>query len=197
MKRSCRAPEPADARQLVDCCLEGDERAWQCLAGRYWPLSRKAAARVLGTEFASYAPDVAQDAFVALLTKLKMWKGNTHGSLVAWITCLTRRRALNFLRVLRRWNLHRERSVCEIKRQCTNDTDDRTRELRSEIDALRSCLTVRQRRVLECLIMACSQREIADILEKSEPTVWKDVRAIRARLAERLETVGFCLKSAE
>ena len=147
-----RSAEPPDARQLVDRCLQGDDRAWQCLARRYWPLSRNAAARVLGSEYASYAPDVAQDVFVTLLMKLKTWKGNTHSSLGAWIACLTRRRALSFLRVLRRWNRRRERSMCDIElRQCTNDTDDWTRELRTEIDAWTSCLTVRQGRVLEWL----------------------------------------------
>lgn len=94
----------AEVRDLVDRCVRGDQAAWKRLFRRYWPTCHGVAERVLSNEYASYAPDVAQEVFLAVFRRLGTWQGGSEQSFSAWIRKIARRRAQNFRKLLRRWS---------------------------------------------------------------------------------------------
>jgi RNA polymerase sigma factor (sigma-70 family) len=168
-------------RTMIDRCLAGDDAAWQWLAAQYWPVCRAIAARILGRENASYAPDVAQDTFVVVLLKLNSWRGQSDESFGAWISKLAWSRALNFRKAQRYWF-----GRCEII-----DTDhpsgmerrfDAPRWLSGDIEATKRRLPERQRHVLDGLEAGHTQREMAWALGVSRATIRKEIVAMRIHL---------------
>jgi RNA polymerase sigma factor (sigma-70 family) len=172
-----------DARGLVQRCLAGDQGAWSWLAQRYWPVSHRVAERVLGQAHSSYAPDVAQEVFVVLLEKLSMWGGTGHASLGAWITSITRRRALNYRRSLRRRYVYCAPATPQIE-QFAGRFDGQEVHLGYALKALGAQLSQRQRSVLTDLLEGRSQVEIAGRLQVSQSTVSREIAKIRATWGE-------------
>jgi RNA polymerase sigma factor (sigma-70 family) len=165
-----------DARALVDRCLAGDDAAWHRLADQYWPICRAIAARILGKENASYAPDVAQDTFVVLLLRLNTWRSQSDESFRAWIGKLACSRALNFRRT--HW-LRRREIVDTHHRNGIRKRFDPAPWLLADMGAAKQRLPERQQHVFDGLEAGRTQREMAQALGVSRATIRKDIAAIR------------------
>ena len=83
-----------DDKQLIAACLAGDEHAWDTLITRYRRLIYAIPLRFGFSEMV--ADEVFQDVCVTLLNKLHQVKNQDR--FAAWLTTLTKRTCLNYIR---------------------------------------------------------------------------------------------------
>ena len=99
---------PVDERELVDRCIRGEARAWEQLVDRFGPAvydgARFTLRRVLGSAQDEDVENVTQAVLLALCDKsahrLRLFQGRS--SLKTWITSVTARFALNYIRTEKR-----------------------------------------------------------------------------------------------
>ena len=106
-----------EERALVDRLIRGETRAWEALVDGYGPAVHEAASftlrRVLGTAAVEDVENVVQAVFVALCDKnmhrLRLFQGRS--SLKTWLTSVTTRFALNYIRTEKRKGALRHASL--------------------------------------------------------------------------------------
>ena len=94
MAKHAQATGPFSDRELVDCCLKGDEWAWAQLIARYQ--------RLIYSVARTLCPDPDDTADVFQYTCLDLYKGLSElrdvQALPAWLITVTRRRSILVLR---------------------------------------------------------------------------------------------------
>ena len=167
---------------LLQRCAQGDRAAFRALYDRHAPRLYAVALRI--TRQASLAADTAQEAFV------QIWQNARHfdparGSAEAWMTCLTRYRALDLVRRI-------GPSLVALEDEADLDSYDRLDVLATDADgrALRQCLErlepSRRRLVTMAFVEGFSHAELAAQLVIPLGTIKSSIRRSLASLRECL-----------
>jgi RNA polymerase sigma-70 factor, ECF subfamily len=167
---------------LLQRCAEGDRAAFRALYDRHAPRLYAVALRI--TRQASLAADTAQEAFV------QIWQNARHfdparGSAEAWMTSLTRYRALDLVR-------RAGPSLVALEDEADLEVYDRLDALATDADgrALRQCLErlepARRRLVTMAFVEGFSHAELAAQLVIPLGTIKSSIRRSLASLRECL-----------
>lgn len=175
----------ADDRLLRDRMVAGDERALAAVVGEFGSLVRGVARKVLGDD--SAAEDVTQDVFVWLWERPDRFDPE-RGSLRAFLTVISRRRAIDWIR---RHDADRRRAdraaqeaplVLDDPADGVGDRDDAAR-VRAAVatlpDEQRACVTL-------AFFGGLSYREVAVQLGIPEGTAKSRLRLALAKLRATL-----------
>lgn len=175
--------DPHDA--LMARIAEGDRSALAALfsaeAGRMKAIAR----RILRRD--DLAEEAVQDAFIAVWQKARAYDP-ARGNAVAWLTTITRNRALNMLRDGGRIDLHEPETLADLgdREADALAAFDRL----AEREALRSCLgaldAAKRRAILLCYVVGMSHGEVASTLRAPLGTVKAWIRRGVATLQECL-----------
>ncbi len=128
-----------DERQIIDRCIRGEAGAWEVLVREYGPAVHDAARftlrRVLGSAHDDDVENVYQGVLLGLCDKdahrLKLFQGRS--SFRTWVTSVTARFALNYIRTEKRKGslkyLALDESAAELPDRdlLAGDSDDRER----------------------------------------------------------------------
>lgn len=174
-----------DAEALMVRIGQGDRAAlailFEAQAGRMKAIARRIVRRD------DLAEEAVQDAFLAVWQKARLYDP-ARGAAVAWITTITRNRALNMLRDGGRLETHDEESLAELgdREADAMAAFDRL----AERDALRGCLATldmtKRKAILLCYVVGMSHGETAATLKAPLGTVKAWIRRGMIALQECL-----------
>ncbi|MBI4566506.1 MAG: sigma-70 family RNA polymerase sigma factor [Planctomycetes bacterium] len=173
-RRSEEPREEFDDLSLVDRCIRGQPAAWQLLIERVGPAATEAARytlrRVLGRAHPEDVENVVQSVFMGLCDRsfhrLRLFQGRS--KLKTWITAVTTRFALNYIRTEKRKGSLKFASLSEVPVEQPQPerrlplTPEEKETLYRGIDKL----PPRERLLLKlCFFDELAYREIADVLK--------------------------------
>lgn len=170
---------PDGGRELVEGCLDQDDRAWERLFAHAWSICLRVTARVLGRQHGLDAEDAAQEALVAAFQHLEAWNGRSLGTLEAWFCTIAARQAWHFRKRIDRWSLDEKRAPLEVDAsRRIHAAEQARRRLEEMTEAIGERLSERQKRVLEGRLAGQSQRELAAALGVARSVVRNEIKAI-------------------
>jgi RNA polymerase sigma-70 factor (ECF subfamily) len=181
-----------DDRLLRDRLVAGDERALAVVVGEFGALVRGVARKVLGDDAA--AEDVTQDVFVWLWERPDRFDPE-RGSLRAFLTVVSRRRAIDWIRRHDADRRRADRAAQEAPLVLDDPADDVSdRDDAAKVRAAVAALPADQR---DCVNLAffggLSYREVALKLGIPEGTAKSRLRLALAKLSATLGPTGAAL----
>ncbi|HSL71775.1 MAG TPA: sigma-70 family RNA polymerase sigma factor [Longimicrobiales bacterium] len=192
--------QPDSDRDLVAGIAAGDERALALLYDRFGSLAYSLAYQILGN--AADAEEVVADAFVQVWSSAATFDP-ARASVGAWLSMITRTRALDRLRSVQRRTRLIDRAANEsaepertaVPLSSVGPEPDRQAEqadLRTRVTLCLAELPAAQRRVLELAYFAgLSHSEIAAAINEPLGTVKTRVRAAMTKLRQALAAYEF------
>ena len=179
----------SDDGLLRDRLVAGDERALAIVVGEFGALVRGVARKVLGDDAA--AEDVTQDVFVWLWERPDRFDPD-RGSLRAFLTVVSRRRAIDWIRRHDADRRRADRAAQEAPIALNDVADDvSARDDAAQVRAAVAALPAEQRDAVTLAFFGgLSYREVAVRLGIPEGTAKSRLRLALAKLSASLGTTG-------
>ena len=186
------APQPPEAtEQLIESCLEGDQRAWNLIVTRYWRKVFNVAYKFVGRH--DMAEDLTQEIFLKIFKALGTF--DRRANFQTWLISVSRNLCIDHYRSARKEREMVDRSVdaadvspvsTEPDALVTLERGDRRAMLHRALarlpDTLRAAVMLRD-------IQELTYQEIANQLALPEGTVKSRINRGRKELARQIRRV--------
>jgi RNA polymerase sigma-70 factor, ECF subfamily len=171
-------------QMLVEQCVRGDQVAWRMLHRRYYPVV-SAFLRKLGVRNTE-VEDIAQELFIQVFRYLPSFRGEAQLKTWLYKLCISQARRARGRATLRE---QLRRLVQLAPEQVAPKSHSFTEaDARSKIEAALSTMPEKQRTVFVLYEMEnVPGKQIAEILECPQPTVWRRLHDARRSFEQALE----------